>query len=107
MCWRARFRRLGWELFCPYRLHGRGMRNIPRNSPNRKRHLRLTRRHCRKRAESTMRVLVVHESYQQRGGEDAVAAAEARQLELHGHTVLRYSRHNDELKGNGLLQIIG
>ena len=54
-----------------------------------------------------MRVLVVHESYQQRGGEDAVALAEAQQLELHGHTVLRYSRHNDELKNNGPLKIIG
>jgi len=54
-----------------------------------------------------MRVLVVHESYQQRGGEDAVALAEAEQLELHGHTVLRYARHNDELKGKGLLQIAG
>ena len=53
-----------------------------------------------------MRVLVVHESYQQRGGEDAVAAAEAEQLELHGHTVLRYSRHNDELKGQGPLRIM-
>jgi glycosyltransferase involved in cell wall biosynthesis len=53
-----------------------------------------------------MRVLVVHESYQQRGGEDAVALAEAQQLELHGHTVLRYSRHNDELKNNGPLQIM-
>jgi glycosyltransferase involved in cell wall biosynthesis len=53
-----------------------------------------------------MRVLVVHESYQQRGGEDAVAAAEAEQLELHGHTVLRYSRHNDELKGQSPLRIV-
>jgi glycosyltransferase involved in cell wall biosynthesis len=54
-----------------------------------------------------MRVLVVHESYQQRGGEDAVAAAEAEQLALHGHTVLRYSRHNDELKNRGPLRIMG
>jgi len=53
-----------------------------------------------------MRILVVHESYQQRGGEDAVAAAEAEQLELHGHTVSRYSRHNDELKGQGPLRIM-
>ncbi len=53
-----------------------------------------------------MRVLVVHESYQQRGGEDAVAAAEAEQLELHGHTVLRYSRSNDELRDQGPLRIM-
>jgi glycosyltransferase involved in cell wall biosynthesis len=55
----------------------------------------------------TMRILVVHESYQQRGGEDAVAAAEAQQLEVHGHTVLRYSRHNSELKNQGPLRILG
>ena len=54
----------------------------------------------------SMRVLVVHESYQQRGGEDAVAAAEAEQLELHGHTVLRYSRSNDELRDQGPLRIM-
>jgi glycosyltransferase involved in cell wall biosynthesis len=54
-----------------------------------------------------MRILVVHEPYQQRGGEDAVAAAEVEQLERHGHTVLYYSRHNDELKGQSLLRVIG
>jgi glycosyltransferase involved in cell wall biosynthesis len=54
----------------------------------------------------SMRVLIVHESYQQHGGEDAVVAAEAKQLELHGHTVLRYSRHNAELKDQGTLRII-
>ena len=53
-----------------------------------------------------MRVFVVHEPYQQRGGEDAVANAEAEQLALHGHTVLRYTRHNDELKGQGPLRIL-
>jgi glycosyltransferase involved in cell wall biosynthesis len=53
-----------------------------------------------------MRILIVHESYQQRGGEDAVAAAEAEQLELHGHTVLQYRRHNDELKDQGPLRIV-
>src|SRR5262245_41243104 len=63
-------------------------------------------RHC-ELEQRAMRVLVVHESYQQRGGEDAVAKAEAEQLELHGHTVLRYARHNDELKGKNSLQIIG
>src|SRR5262249_18273372 len=40
-------------------------------------------------------------------GEDAVAIAEAQQLELHGHSVLRYSRHNDELKGKSTLRIVG
>jgi glycosyltransferase involved in cell wall biosynthesis len=53
-----------------------------------------------------MRILVVHESYQQPGGEDAVAMAEAAQLEAHGHTVLRYSRHNKEFQGQGLLRLL-
>jgi glycosyltransferase involved in cell wall biosynthesis len=48
-------------------------------------------------------VLIVHETYQQRGGEDAVVAAEARILEAHGHRVVWYQRHNDELTGRGAL----
>jgi glycosyltransferase involved in cell wall biosynthesis len=47
-----------------------------------------------------MRILQVHESYQQRGGEDEVAEAEARQLELNGHNVSYYRRHNDEIAGD-------
>jgi glycosyltransferase involved in cell wall biosynthesis len=54
-----------------------------------------------------VRILLVHESYQQRGGEDAVAAAEAQQLELHGHSVLYYSRHNQELAEHSALRVIG
>jgi glycosyltransferase involved in cell wall biosynthesis len=54
-----------------------------------------------------MRILLVHESYQQPGGEDAVAAAEAEQLERHGHSVLYYSRHNRELEQRSGLRIIG
>ena len=51
-----------------------------------------------------MRILLVHERYQQRGGEDVVAEAEAEQLELNGHSVSYYSRHNEELSGHGLLK---
>jgi glycosyltransferase involved in cell wall biosynthesis len=53
-----------------------------------------------------MRILLVHEHYQQPGGEDGVAEAEAELLERNGHSVLYYSRHNEELKGNGLLRIV-
>jgi glycosyltransferase involved in cell wall biosynthesis len=53
-----------------------------------------------------MRILLVHNAYQQRGGEDTVVAAEAEQLELHGHRVSYYSRHNDELLQQGPLQVI-
>jgi glycosyltransferase involved in cell wall biosynthesis len=44
------------------------------------------------------RVLVVHNAYQQRGGEDSVVDAEIELLRGHGHAVETYSRHNDELK---------
>ncbi len=44
-----------------------------------------------------VRVLLVHNAYQQRGGEDAVAEAEAALLRQHGHEVELYMRHNDEV----------
>lgn len=42
-------------------------------------------------------VLLVHNRYQQPGGEDAVVASEAALLRAHGHRVLIHERHNDEL----------
>lgn len=44
-----------------------------------------------------MRILLVHNYYQQTGGEDVVVEAETGLLCKHGHTVELYSRHNDEL----------
>src|SRR5580704_13051542 len=44
-----------------------------------------------------MKVLIGHNSYQQRGGEDGVVIAESRLLESNGHSVVPYRRHNDEL----------
>src|SRR5215207_3493717 len=44
-----------------------------------------------------MRVLLVHNRYQQPGGEDQVCAAEGELLEARGHQVLRYTSHNDEV----------
>jgi glycosyltransferase involved in cell wall biosynthesis len=44
-----------------------------------------------------LRVLLVHNAYQQRGGEDTVVDAEQQMLERHGHVVERYTRHNDEI----------
>ncbi|SFU91635.1 glycosyltransferase [Pseudoduganella namucuonensis] len=43
-------------------------------------------------------ILLVHNNYQQRGGEDVVAEAEAELLRAAGHEVFLYQRHNDELK---------
>lgn len=46
-----------------------------------------------------MRILVVHNHYQQRGGEDAVVADETRLLAARGHEVIRFTAHNDEVAG--------
>jgi glycosyltransferase involved in cell wall biosynthesis len=45
-----------------------------------------------------MKILVAHNSYQHRGGEDVVVEAEVAMLRAHGHEVEFYHRHNDELK---------
>jgi glycosyltransferase involved in cell wall biosynthesis len=45
-----------------------------------------------------MRVVVVHNSYQQPGGEDVVFANECRLLEERGHTVVAYRRSNHEIE---------
>lgn len=45
-----------------------------------------------------MRILTVHNAYQQRGGEDAVVEAEAALLTKRGHDVLHIRRHNREIQ---------
>jgi glycosyltransferase involved in cell wall biosynthesis len=54
-----------------------------------------------------LKILVVHNAYQQRGGEDAVVGAESELLEANGHRVVRYERHNDELRERGALGRLG
>jgi glycosyltransferase involved in cell wall biosynthesis len=51
-----------------------------------------------------MRILFIHNFYQQFGGEDSVAIAERRLLEERGEEVLFWTRHNDEIKSYGLLE---
>src|SRR5688572_14958870 len=46
------------------------------------------------------RVLVVHNAYQQRGGEDSVVAAEVKLLQDHGHQVQLFSRDNRSIDGS-------
>lgn len=46
-----------------------------------------------------LKVLMVHNGYQQRGGEDSVVDSEIGMLRGHGHKVEVYRRHNDEIKG--------
>jgi len=43
------------------------------------------------------RVLVVHNLYQQKGGEDSVVESEVELLESNGHAVERFTRNNDEI----------
>lgn len=45
-----------------------------------------------------MKLLLCHNYYQQRGGEDQSFEDEARLLENHGHDVVRYTVHNDEIE---------
>lgn len=45
-----------------------------------------------------MKICLIHNFYQQPGGEDRVYANEKALLASHGHTVLEFTRHNDEIK---------
>ena len=56
--------------------------------------------------DEPLRVLIVHNAYQQRGGEDAVVEAEYSLLQQHGHPVHLYQRHNDELRGRNPLALV-
>lgn len=51
------------------------------------------------------RVLLVHNYYQQAGGEDEVFLGEARLLEQRGHVVTRYVAHNDGVADVGRLRL--
>jgi glycosyltransferase involved in cell wall biosynthesis len=46
-----------------------------------------------------MRILLVHDFYQQPGGEDAVVRHEMALLQSKGHEVVLFSVHNDDIKG--------
>lgn len=51
-----------------------------------------------------MRILMVHNTYQQRGGEDVSTEQDVGLLQSHGHQVQTYIRSNDEIKDYSLLQ---
>jgi glycosyltransferase involved in cell wall biosynthesis len=52
-----------------------------------------------------MRVLIVHNAYQLRGGEDSVVEAESALLREHGHDVSLWTRHNDEVNAMSRLDV--
>lgn len=49
-------------------------------------------------ARAPLRVLIVHNAYQLRGGEDSVVEAESALLAKFGHNVEVWTRHNDDVK---------
>ena len=51
-----------------------------------------------------MKILLVHNYYQQRGGEDVVYEQERKLLESHGHQVVAYERNNSELLHHSVLE---
>ena len=47
--------------------------------------------------EKKLNILLVHNYYKQRGGEDLVFESETNLLKKHGHNVITYTRSNDEI----------
>src|SRR6266478_7565911 len=45
-----------------------------------------------------MKILLIHNTYQQPGGEDVVFEQERRLLQQHGHEVISYRRSNHEIE---------
>lgn len=48
-----------------------------------------------------LNILLCHNHYQHPGGEDSTYADEARLLESHGHNVIRYTMHNNDIREMG------
>lgn len=53
-----------------------------------------------------MNILIVHNKYKQKGGEDVAVESETKLLKEMGHNVLTYIRSNEELESMGLFQKI-
>ncbi len=54
-----------------------------------------------------MRILIAHNAYQQKGGEDSVVASETALLSSRGDDVAVYTRHNDEIVGMSRVALAG
>lgn len=52
-----------------------------------------------------LRVLIAHNAYQLRGGEDSVVEAETALLRQHGHEVEAWIRHNDDVRDMSRLSV--
>jgi glycosyltransferase involved in cell wall biosynthesis len=53
---------------------------------------------CVKETSQKLRFLMIHNSYQNRGGEEALFETERQVLLSQGHEVVEYRRHNDEIR---------
>jgi glycosyltransferase involved in cell wall biosynthesis len=53
-----------------------------------------------------MRFLLIHNAYQRRGGEDVLFETERNMILAHGHEVVEYTRHNDEISSYALPQML-
>jgi glycosyltransferase involved in cell wall biosynthesis len=53
-----------------------------------------------------MNILLIHNFYQQPGGEDQVFRAEAALLEAHGHKVIRFQEHNEGVKQRSTVELV-
>ncbi|WP_207956908.1 glycosyltransferase family 4 protein [Rubrobacter tropicus] len=58
-------------------------------------------------SERPTRVMLLHNLYQQPGGEDQVFTDEGSLLEARGHAVSRYTLHNDQISDMGRLAVVG
>jgi glycosyltransferase involved in cell wall biosynthesis len=56
------------------------------------------------KGDLSLRILQVHNAYQQSGGEDAVRSSEDSLLRSAGHVVIHYFRDNNEIAAYGLLK---
>ncbi len=54
-----------------------------------------------------MKIVRIHNYYQQAGGEDSVLASEIKLLESRGHAVSTFFIHNDAIEGMGRLALLG
>src|ERR1700758_4497971 len=61
---------------------------------------------ARKGNGGTMRFLLIHNAYQRRGGEDVLFETERSMILAHGHEVMEYTRHNDEITSYALPQML-
>ena len=52
-----------------------------------------------------MKILMAHNRYQNRGGEDESFDSESRLLERYGHKVIRYIKHNDSISKDSIFKV--